>query len=220
MRRPSTYLVECGNDAIFIDTGSIEAVIEGIRRVRKVSTVLISHAHLDHWSGINNLRWGPKVPVYLTKETLEHRYFSEIREAPFSLVLNTVEPFREFEVGNVKITPFPLLHIEGTVGFLIKCHDVNLAYALDTKGLPKETINFLVENETKYLIIDSSLRPGEDGNHNSYLDAITIAKEIGAQLTFLVHLLPHLTENEIIEAANNYGVLIRIPDDGETFQLT
>ncbi len=219
VRRPSTYLVECNGDAVFLDTGSIEAVIEGVRRVKEIRAVLLSHAHADHWSGINNLRWGPQTPVFLSKETLEHRYFSEIREAPFSLELTPVRVFEEVEVGEFKVTPFPLLHIEGTIGFLVRCKDSSLAYALDTKGLPKESLKFLVSNGVDYLVIDSSLRPGEEGNHNNYLEAIKLAKEIGARVTFLVHLLPHLEENEVVEAANNEGVLVKIPEDGEVFHL-
>ncbi len=217
-RRPSTYAISCKSTNLLLDAGSVEAVMDAVIKLKKIDAVLLSHAHNDHWAGLNNLRWGPPTPVYLSEETLNHPYFKEIADKPFSLQLRTVEPFTSFEVGNAKVTPFPLNHIEGTLGYLVECGNVRLAYALDTKWLPEESIDFL-RGKVDYLVVDSALPIGETGLHNTYEEALLLGKELGAKV-FAVHLLPSVTEREVVEKGKELGVSVIIPEDNQEFDLS
>ncbi|UXD22177.1 hypothetical protein IPA_02360 [Ignicoccus pacificus DSM 13166] len=221
-RRPSTYAIQCGETFLFLDTGSVEAVMDGIKMmaesgIERVSGVLLSHAHNDHWAGLNNLRWGPRTKVFLTEDTLYHPYFKEIADKPFSLDLTPIEFFEEFEVGKVKVTPFPLNHIPGTSGFLVECNGRRIAYALDTKGLPKESMEFL-KGKVDLLIIDSALPIGETGLHNTYEEALLIGKEIEAKVA-AVHLLPMVREEEVLRKAKEIGVEAAVPDDLSIYEI-
>ena len=214
-RRPSTYLVECGGTRVFLDAGSWEAVAEGAGE--RVDAVLLSHAHVDHWAGLNFLRWGPELPVYSSKETFEHPYFKEISDKPFSLKLTPVEHFKSFEVGSLRVTPFPLNHVIPATGFLVECGKT-LAYALDTRWLPEESLRFL-KGKVDYLIIDAALPKGGQGGHNSYDMALELALELGVKEVFAVHLLPSVTEAEVLEEAERLGAKASVPDDGEEREL-
>jgi len=216
-RRPSTYAFECGEAKFFIDVGSWEAALEGAKRLGNVDFILISHAHVDHWGGLNFFRWGPEMPTFSIKETFEHPYFREIKDAPFSLKLLEVRPFETFEIKGVKITPFPLNHSIPASGFLVECGS-KLAYALDTKWLPQESLE-LLKGSVDYLIVDAALPKGEEGAHNTYEEALRLGKEIGAKVVFAVHLLPSVREAEVLAEGEALGVKVEVPDDGDSFEL-
>lgn len=215
-RRPSTYGIDCGAK-VLLDAGSVEAVMDAVTRFGTIDTVLLSHAHNDHWAGLNNLRWGPPTPIYLTRETLLHPYFKEIADKPFSLRPVEIEFFKEIKIGEMRVVPFPLNHIEGTSGFLIEC-GTTLAYALDTNGLPEKSLEYL-KGKVEYLVIDSALPVGESGLHNTYLDALRIGKELNVKKVFATHLLPIVKEDEVSRAAEELGVDVVIPDDNQEFKL-
>ncbi len=215
-RRPSTYGLDCGTK-LLLDAGSVEAVMDSVGVFSKIDAVLLSHAHNDHWAGLNNLRWGPTTPLYLTRETLTHPYFKEIADKPFSLKPMEVNFFEQFKVGEAKIVPFPLNHLEGTSGFLVEC-GATVAYALDTNGLPPRTFEYL-KGKVDYLIIDSALPPEETGAHNTYVKALEIGKDLGVKKLFAVHLLPMVNERDIIKKAEEIGVDVVVPDDNESFSL-
>jgi len=217
-RRPSTYALECGETKLFMDVGSWEAVADGVEIMKRVDAVLLSHAHVDHWGGVNFLRWGPELPTFSIQETFDHPYFKEIRDKPFSLKLVPVKPFETFRVGEVKVTPFPLRHVIPATGFLVECEDKSLAYALDTRWLPEESFEFL-KGRADYLIVDAALPRGGEGGHNSYDMALKLGLELGVKEVFAVHLLPSVTEDEVLEEAERLGVKASVPDDGETRDL-
>ena len=216
-RRPSTYAFQCHGTNFFVDVGSWEAALEGSEVLGRVDAVFLSHAHVDHWGGINFFRWGPELPTYSARETFEHPYFKEIKDAPFSLALQEVRPFEEVEVGKAKVTPFPLSHSVPAVGYLIEC-GVRVAYALDTKWLPQESLEFL-KGSVDYLIVDSALPKGEKGAHNTYSEALALGKELGAKVVFAVHLLPSVKEEEVLEEGEALGVKVVVPDDSSSFEL-
>ncbi len=217
-RRPSTYAVECSGFKVLLDVGSIEAAADAAERLGEVHAILLSHPHADHWAGINFFRWGPKLPTYSIKETFEHPYFKEIYDKPFSLVLTPVKFFESFDIGEMKVTPFPLNHTVPATGFLIECEGKSLAYALDTRGLPKDSLEFL-RGRTDYLVIDSALPKGDEGGHNSFDMALMIGAEIGAKKVFAVHLLPSVREEEVLKEAERLGVDAVVPDDRDSFDL-
>ncbi len=209
-RRPSTYLLVCGSTKIFMDVGSLEAAHEGVERVGRIDAILISHGHPDHWVGLNYFRWAPeKVKVHLgvgaDSDTLSY-----IVESPYSLDFTFHDPFKSFRIGEVAVSFVPLNHIKYTYGFLIECEGKRLAYLLDTKGLPRETLD--VVRGVDYVLLDASC-PDELGcaMHNTVSEAKRLAEEIGAKMTFMVHLLPMLDE-KVYEG-------YEVPDDGDVYVL-
>ena len=213
-RRPSTYALKEGERVILLDAGSPEAVMDIIEAFGKPECALISHAHLDHWSGINVLRWiGLK--TYSHESTFSHPYFKEIADAPFELELNAIEYFKPVEVCGFSVTAFPLKHSVPTTGFLI---NEKVAYLLDTKGLPEETFKFL-KDRVEYVIVDSALPDGIEGPHNTFKEAVDLSLDLGVKKAFLVHLLPTLNVEEVLDYAEKKGLDAEVPYDGQTFKL-
>lgn len=214
-RRPSTYALK-GKSTMLLDAGSIEAVMDVIDTFGRPGCALISHAHLDHWSGLNALRW-QGLNVYSHKSTFEHPYFKEIYDAPFDLNLISMEYFKTYEICDLNVTPFPLMHSIPATGFLIE-GEKTLAYLLDTKGLPEKSLS-LLKDSVDYAIIDSALPKDFDGPHNTYEKAVDLALELGVEKAFLVHLLPMLNVEEVLELSERKGLKAEVPYDGQTFLL-
>ena len=73
--------------------------------MNRLKAIFISHEHSDHINGVHKLSKKHKLPVYITKSTLQNG----------NLILNKelVKPFNAFEpihIGKLKITAFPKFH--------------------------------------------------------------------------------------------------------------
>ena len=70
----NTFLVSCEEtgDAVLIDPGDgVGEIIEQVRRQKaKVTSILLTHAHLDHVSGVARAKREFNVPVWLHKDDL------------------------------------------------------------------------------------------------------------------------------------------------------
>lgn len=213
-RRPSTYALKDGNNTILLDAGSPEAVMDVIEIFGRPKCALISHAHADHWSGLNVLRW-KGLKVYSHEDTFAHPYFKEIVDAPFDLELNAIEYFKPINVCGFEVVAFPLKHSIPTAGFLI---NGKVAYLLDTKGLPEETFKYL-KGRVEYIIVDSALPEGVKGPHNSFKEAVDLSLDLEVKKAFLVHLLPMIDMDEVLDYAESKGLDAVIPYDGHTYKV-
>ncbi len=140
-----SFLVE---DKILLDAGSVCSVLS-LDKQLKIKAVFVSHPHFDH---INDLPFlvdnfsisGRTLFVYGTRETVASlkKYvfnnsvwpdFSKIPspENP-SLKFEALEYFSEIVLGGLRIIPFPVIHIEGSSGFIVKRDKTAFAYTSDT----------------------------------------------------------------------------------------
>lgn len=93
----------------------------------KVAAMLLSHEHNDHSKSTKELM-NNGIDVYMSEPTASALSLSGHR-------LNTIEPLKQFEVGNFKILPFEVQH-DATLplGYLIeeKSSGYRLLFATDT----------------------------------------------------------------------------------------
>jgi len=176
----SAYLLAPSNtnDFISLDAGTINAGIEKAieKKTFKVSTnevlkkyikgYLISHAHLDHVSGlIINSPADSSKTVYATNkcmEMMENHYFNDLTWANFGDAgpgfplkkyhFQTLNLLEETPISNTKMTvkAFPLSHVN-----------------------PFESTAFLVKNETNYALYLGDTGPDEVEKSNNLRDLWT-----------------------------------------------
>lgn len=119
-----------------------------------IADVLLTHAHIDHVAGLpifldNVYRLRDRPPaVYGLPETLaalradvfNGRLMPDFvgmseRMPPF-LTLHPVTPDRPFAAGGYTVTPIPMKHTIGTVGYLIDDRESAVAVITDTGPIP------------------------------------------------------------------------------------
>ncbi len=142
------------NDTLLIDAGSAASVLPD-ERLSKIDDILITHSHIDHIKelpfiadsvftnknkGINI--WGSSTTI----DVLEVNIFNgliwpDIRQLELkgdSLIRFKELPLKDFYIGNISITPIPVDHMMGSLGFLLNEDDRYVLFSGDTgytKGL-------------------------------------------------------------------------------------
>ena len=187
-----------GGTRLLLDTPPelrLQLIAAGIDRV---DAVLFTHDHADHTHGIDDIRAvsvrrdGP-LPFYGSDETLAsvRAKFGYVFDETARPLPGTSKPegraivFRHgesFVVGGVEVLPFALPHGRVTVtGFRIG----DLAYITDAKTVPQEVLEQIVG--VKVLVVNALFRT-EHPTHLSIPEAIRVARQVGAERTYLTHL--------------------------------
>lgn len=157
--------------------------------------VCFTHAHLDHILGVPELRdvarkQNRRLTVYLTKETHEML----LKRFPDRISLNSlnddveklacvlINPFEDFIVGSVTITPVLLRHgAQKTTGFRIG----DFAYCTDANFIPEETLDRLVN--LKNLILDGGWNKNSK-DHFGIKDAVLVGEKLRVKNLYLTHI--------------------------------
>ena len=140
-----SFLIE---NRILLDAGSVCSVLT-VEEQLKIEAVFISHSHFDH---INDLPFlvdnfsisGKSLQVCGTEFTiaaLKTHIFNNTIWPDFSKIPSSSEPslqycklnfFEEISIGNLEIIPFPVIHIKGSCGFVVRDGETAFAYTSDT----------------------------------------------------------------------------------------
>jgi phosphoribosyl 1,2-cyclic phosphate phosphodiesterase len=194
--------------------------------IERVDAVLFTHHHADHTHGIDDLRAitirrDSPLPMYGPAETLDElavkfRYIFDDRLRPLPGTSKpegtaiAVEAGVPFTVGDLTIIPVSVPHGAVTVfGYRIG----PLAYVTDAKTLPPAALDLL--RGARVLVINALFRTGHP-THLSIPEAVSAAREIGAERTFLTH-LTHDNFHADLEAELPPGV--RPAFDGLTINI-
>lgn len=100
---------------------------------RRDTAVFVSHLHLDHMGGIGML--SPKLPIYMTKESVElyHAVETVGETVPgHAPNLRTCEYDQPIQIGDIRIMPIQMDHdVIGACGFHIETPDGAIFYTGD-----------------------------------------------------------------------------------------
>jgi phosphoribosyl 1,2-cyclic phosphate phosphodiesterase len=183
--------------------------------IDRIDAVLFTHDHADHTHGIDDLRAisvrrGAALPIYGAPETLErleHKFpyiFDDtIRPLPGTSKpeghTRPLDDGESLELGGVKVTAVAVPHGPFWVyGYRIG----PLAYITDAKSVPPRALKQI--RGARVLVINALFRT-EHPTHLSIPEAVRVARDVGAERTYLTH-LTHDNRHADLEAELPTGI--------------
>lgn len=222
-RLRTSALLEVGGLNLLFDAGPDlrqQALAVGLTRV---DAVLLTHAHVDHIAGLDDLRplnFAQKaaIPLYGTRPTLtfvrKHfdYAFSEGSEGSTrpSLELVEIHDSSPFQVGPVEVVPFDVYHGTWTItGFRIG----GLGYVTDASAIPPASLAHLRGLD---LLVLNALRQKPHPTHFSLDQALEQIEVLQPRRALLVH-MTHDVEHQATNAALPDHV--RLAFDGQSIEI-
>jgi len=196
--------VDTGNLSLVIDTGPDFRQQMLREDVRRLDAVLFTHSHKDHTAGLDDVRaynflQETDMPVYghayvLKQLTTEYAYAFEPHRYPGIPRLRLIEvDDKPFTVGEVTITPLPVLHLNMPVyGYRIG----DFSYVTDANTIPETTLQKM--KGTKVLVLNA-LQREKHISHFNLEEAIAMAVKIGAEQTYFTHISHKMGLHKVVE---------------------
>lgn len=197
--------------SVMIETESTRVVIDctpdfrqQMLRVpfRKIDGVLVTHAHYDHVGGTDDVRpfcvFGD-INIYANAEAVEgmhellpYCFKEKLYPGVPHLRLHTVEPHATFNIGDIAVTPFTVMHAKLPI-FGYRFGD-KLAYITDMKSISPEEGRYVYGVDT---LVVNALRLSEEHISHILLDeAVEFAKRVNARRTYFIHMSHHIGLHE------------------------
>lgn len=190
-RLRSSLWVEVDKKNLLIDCG-LDFRQQALRAgICSLDAVLLTHEHIDHVGGIDDLRPLGDMDIYADERTVKsvrHMYwycFDNSYPGVPSITLHEIQN-QEFSICGVKILPIRAYHYKLPVfGYRIK----NMAYLTDFKTIDPEEKQKL--QNLDLLIIDA-LRHKEHLSHVNLQESLEIIREVNPKKAYLIHMSHHI----------------------------
>ncbi len=221
-RLRSSLLLKIGELNFVIDAGPDFRQQMLRENVRNLRAILLTHEHVDHIFGLDDIRsfnWvqGHATDIYAESRVQEairrifHYVFADFKYPGVpEMKLHTVKD-HPLLIDSVKFTPVRCYHHKLPVyGFRVG----DLTYITDTNFIPDEEMTKI--EGTKILIINA-LRKEKHISHFNMDEALIMAEKVGAEKTFLTHLSHQFGFHQIIQAELPDGVFVAF--DGLKLEL-
>ncbi|HIC94023.1 MAG TPA: MBL fold metallo-hydrolase [Anaerolineae bacterium] len=230
------YLFDCGYDLVGAGMMDKDTPLRG---------VFLTHPHPDHVLGLPALLPGGRMPLYLAFPNplrsddpglgmdMLRVLFRYTRRLDVSFELVELRDFQALELGKLRVTPVRLHHPTpepfrpGSSGFFIETPEGNVAYLLDTRGLPPETLEFFQGREVDMAVIDATYPPGtqeQERGHNDVDEALAALRSLRPQVGVLTHiwhlnLTPSELEDYVLRRSEGWGFEVKVGRDGMRLTL-
>ncbi|HJS51717.1 MAG TPA: MBL fold metallo-hydrolase [Pyrinomonadaceae bacterium] len=193
-RLRTSVLIEHAGNTILVDTSS-DFRQQALRaNIRRLDAVLITHCHVDHVFGLDdirplNFRYGA-LPIFANEIAWIdlRRIFQYIFQPTHfggglpQLIPHTVLHNAPFCIGEMNITPLEVIHGKLPV---IAYRFNDLAYATDLKTIPADSMDGL--RDLDVLVLDC-VRLKPHTTHLGLEEALAIIEDLAPKRAFLTHL--------------------------------
>lgn len=229
-------LIETENESFLIDDGlSFKSLYGRINEcgnvIEKLSSIFLTHEHIDHVSGLKVLLKRLPLKCYLSKGTFDGLNFETKNQVELT-GYNLIKNGDVVMLKDCKITVLATHHdAREPLGFVIEEQDKKIVYITDT-GYVDQSYFSLLENADMYILesnydvelLWSSSRPfdlkkridGDHGHMSNVTSAILLAKLIGNKTKKVVfahisddcnyYAMPNLILNEHKKIYEEIGV--------------
>jgi phosphoribosyl 1,2-cyclic phosphate phosphodiesterase len=192
-RLRSSVLVKSGGSTVLIDAGPDLRQQMLRSKVRELDAVLLTHEHMDHIAGIDelrafNFRQQRAMDIHASPATnaavrrMFHYAFAEHRYPGVpELRLHDIGA-GAFEAGGLEVIPIPVLHhLLPVLGFRIG----GLAYITDAKTVPPASMELLKGID---VLVVNALRKKEHLSHLNLTEAVRLVQAIGPRQAWFIHM--------------------------------
>lgn len=193
--------IQTEESSVIIDT-SPEFRLQTIRNsIRHIDLVLITHEHMDHIGGLDDLRaynykQKSSIPLYSTENGINaiRRRFDYMfgdHKYPGSTSVDLSVMKNPTRFRDLNITPLPYGHGDVTVhGYRLN----DFSYMTDVKSIPDSTKELVKGSKVMVL---SGLRWGpEHPTHLTIPEAVEVADELEIPTTYLIHMNSYVDHEE------------------------
>ena len=196
--------VQSSDTSVVIDTGP-EFRLQTIRSgIKKIDLVLITHEHMDHIAGLDDLRafnyvQKSAIPLYTSSHAAKavrtrFSYMFGPDKYPGSTSVDIIETSDPFTFRDLEITPLHYNHGAIDVqGYRIG----DFSYMTDVKSVPDETRKKIAGSS---VLVMSGLRwAPEHPTHLTIPEAVDFAENLGIPQTYLIHMNSYVNHKETNE---------------------
>jgi len=193
--------IETPESSVIIDTGP-EFRLQTIRsNVDRIDLVLITHEHMDHIAGLDDLRsynylQKQPIPLYGSKRTINSiktrfDYMFGKNKYPGSTSVDMVTLNSATQFRDIKITPLQYNH--GSID--VQGYRLNdFSYLTDVKSIPDVTKEKIVGS--KVMVLSGLRWQPEHPTHLTIPEAVEIATELKIPKTYLIHMNSYVDHND------------------------
>lgn len=201
IRSRCSVWVRHNDTSILIDAGP-EFRIQSIKnKIRSVDHVLITHEHMDHVAGLEDLRaynyeqkdgilvYGTSSCIKSINSRFEYMFGPDKYPGSTTLTLNEIEA--PLHLDDLVITPLPVTHGKlSMLGYRLN----DFCYLTDVKTIPKPTKKLI---RGAKLVVLSGLRWEPDHpTHLTIPQAVQLLEELEAKQGLLIHMNSYVNHEE------------------------
>ena len=137
------YFVGRQNEGLLIDVGiSARQVKEKLMQqdlsLNNIKAILVTHDHIDHVLGLENLAKDRSIPIYAHSDCLQGLAEGKATKNLDTTLFHEVEPMQPFELMGITIEAFPVMHDgRGAMGYYFEYEGHTITIATDIGMLDK-----------------------------------------------------------------------------------
>lgn len=243
-KNPFSCAISINGEVLLVDVGGgayhqISRLNDDRFNYKNISTIFITHFHIDHVSGLPDILWGEMWDHLGRRETqlnivgpkgLKNFYNNRLLPflgdypLPFEVKLHEISDGEFYNTDSYRVRSFHLNHGEFSTGYLFELPTCNLAISGDT-GYCENLIHLLKSAHVAVLewsITDYNVYPG----HISTSDIIKLIKlDVLPPKTYIVHMYPIMGINletqiqQCRELLGEKSISVLFPEDMEIIEL-
>ncbi|NLC88177.1 MAG: MBL fold metallo-hydrolase [Clostridiaceae bacterium] len=152
--------VQTDTTKILIDVGeSTKKIVEALQLISiepsSIDAILVTHEHSDHVKGLGLFSKKFNIPIYANKETWDAMPKQKEKVLEENIKYFS---FENFEIGNIKVTPFSIPHdAANPCGFNLYSDNKKMSIATDIGHMDKDIIDHLTNSS--FLLLEANYEP-------------------------------------------------------------